>query len=502
MCIVILTKIIMFIGVTWHHMIPSPFSPLFSVKRQVWAIPNVFEISRGRLPPKLLGSINLRSKIRGSFLGAHMFSIMLSDSEEQDVNNSDDDDAFMNLLFLHHVSNTFLPPDNEKRQRRQRWIHKRLNWAEHVRKLGHEHAFDRSYRMSIAAFYRLIDLLRDDLMTMTESHHGGYHDTDAVKPELIMAIGIQWLAGEGYVNIRHVYGCSVAPVFRFRDLFMEAVLNYHELDIVFPDTDEELSSTESKFSDKSSERTMVGCVGAIDGLFVKVHCLSMKECGYNPQAYFSGHYMAHGLNVQAICDSDCCFTFFGAVAPGKASDQVAFEQTSIHQQIMALSMGKYLVGNAAYQVPNVVLAPFTGSQREDAGKDAFKFFLLQLRIRIEMAFGLLQTKWCVLNRPLQVNLNTAAKVVQTCIRLHNFCLREDYSAGIDLNDESILKEIRTRQESPLAWGFLPTLEQLRPIPGSSLMRDVIIDRIGQLGLRRPTHNLLANRPELHNIGLM
>ncbi len=155
-----------------------------------------------------------------------------------------------------------------------------MNWAEHVRKLGHEHAFDRTYRMS-----------------MTESKHGGYHDTDAVEPELIMAIGIRWLAEGSYVDIRHVYGCSVASVFRFRDLFMEAVLNCNELDIVFPDTDEELYSTESKFSDKSSERTMVGCVGAIDGLFVKVHRPSMKECGYNPHAYFSGHYMAHGLNI-------------------------------------------------------------------------------------------------------------------------------------------------------------------------------------------------------------
>ncbi len=149
-----------------------------------------------------------------------------------------------------------------------------------------------------------------------------------------------------------------------------------------------------------------------------------------------------------------------------------------------------------------MLAPFTGSQREDPLNDAFNFFLSQLRIRIEMAFGLLQTKWGVLNRPLQVNLATAATVVQTCARLHNFCLREDYNAGADLNVESILKEIRIRQESPLAWGYLPTVEKLRPIPGSSLMRGVIVDRIGQLGLRRPTHNLLANRPELHNIGLM
>ncbi len=149
-----------------------------------------------------------------------------------------------------------------------------------------------------------------------------------------------------------------------------------------------------------------------------------------------------------------------------------------------------------------MLVPFTGSQRKDAGKDAFNFFLSKLCIRIKMAFGLLQTKWCVLNRPLQVNLTTAAKVVQTCARLHIFCLREDNNADIDLNDESNLKEIRTRRESPLAWGYLPTVEQRRPIPGSSLMRDVIVDRIGQGGLRRPTHNLLANCPKLHYIILM
>ncbi len=44
--------------------------------------------------------------------------------------------------------------------------------------------------------------------------------------------------------------------------------------------------------------------------------------------------------------------------------------------------------------------PFTGSQRDNSGKDAFKFFLSQVRSRIEMAFGLLQTHWGILNKPL------------------------------------------------------------------------------------------------------
>ena len=67
--------------------------------------------------------------------------------------------------------------------------------------------------MSFDAFNKLLDFLRDDLMTMSATQHGGYHDTDAVQPELIMTIGIRWLAGGSYVNIQHVYGCSVASVF-------------------------------------------------------------------------------------------------------------------------------------------------------------------------------------------------------------------------------------------------------------------------------------------------
>ena len=241
----------------------------------------------------VLGSKNSRTKNSRSknsrVISRTLQVFAMSNSEEQDCNSSDDEDL-MNLLFLHHVGSDttlFLPAERKRtRQRRPRCIHKRLNWREHSRKLHHERAFDRTYRMSYTAFCRLLELLKDDLKGVTTaSQHGGYHDTDVVEAELIMAIGIRWLAGGSYVDIRHVYGCSAASVFRFRDMFMDAVLNCKDLDIVFPDTNEDLKSTELKFSNKSSERIMTGCIGAIDGLFVKVCRPSMKECGYNPQAF-------------------------------------------------------------------------------------------------------------------------------------------------------------------------------------------------------------------------
>ena len=163
---------------------------------------------------------------------------------------------------------------------------------------------------------------------------------------------------------------------------------------------------------------------------------------------------------------------------------------------MELPTGMYLVRDAAYKHSDVMLAPFTDPQRDNSGKDVFNFFLSEVRIRIDMAFGLLQTKWGILNKPLQVNLRTSAEVIKACSRPHNFCLHEAYHPGIDPDDESILSEIRAQRESPLAWGYLPIVEELWPIPGTSLIRDIVVDRIGQLGVSRgPTH-LLAYRLEI------
>ena len=92
--------------------------------------------------------------------------------------------------------------------------------------------------------------------------------------------------------------------------------------------------------------------------------------------------MSYGLNVQAVCNSNCCFLYFGVVAPGKCPDQKAFERTKLFQIVSNLHPGQYIVGDAAYTLTDQVLCPFVGSQRESTNKDAYNYFLSQLRIRI------------------------------------------------------------------------------------------------------------------------
>ena len=41
--------------------------------------------------------------------------------------------------------------------------------------------------------------------------------------------------------------------------------------------------------------------------------------------------MSYGLNVQAVCDSNYCFLYFGLVAPGKCPDQKSFERKQLKE---------------------------------------------------------------------------------------------------------------------------------------------------------------------------
>jgi hypothetical protein len=63
---------------------------------------------------------------------------------------------------------------------------------------------------------------------------------------------------------------------------------------------------------------------AIDGFLATINHPTLVESGNNPGSYFSVHYMTYGINVQAVCDTDSRFIYFGVIAPGKCSYQVSF----------------------------------------------------------------------------------------------------------------------------------------------------------------------------------
>ena len=49
----------------------------------------------------------------------------------------------------------------------------------------------------------------------------------------------------------------------------------------------------------------------------------------NVRSYFSGHYQHYGVNVQAVCDHLCHFTYFAFASPGSVNDCDAIKGTTL-----------------------------------------------------------------------------------------------------------------------------------------------------------------------------
>ena len=379
-----------------------------------------------------------------------------------------------------------------KKARKERWLHMRLSWVLHEKKLSHENEFDATYGMSIQSFHYLVSILEPFL----ERKSGKSRSLEVVSGRIIIAVAMRYLRGGHVLDLKNVYGLSKSEVYNCRDCFLKAVLDSDYLEIRMPDSAEEWERVRSEFQSKSTDRFIDGCVGALDGFLQKIICPRHSEVGANVECYRSGHYLCFGLNCQAMVDASLKFMFFGVVAPGSTNDNLAIERAQgLMDIINLLPDGLFVVGDAAYSLAEHLLIPFIGSQAEHVEKDVYNYYISQLRIRVEMAFGLFVKRFGILRTAIATSVKTATKLMMVCARIHNFLLDRTKIEDDDTEQypqQSFSNRTRVRN-SPHGMSYLPTIaDSFEYVEGYSQIRQSILERIMQQGRRRPLHNIVRN----------
>jgi hypothetical protein len=140
----------------------------------------------------------------------------------------------------------------------------------------------------------------------------------------------------------------------------------------------------------ASDGVFRGCIGALDGLAVKMKCPTLSDLIPDPGNYFcrKGFY---ALNVQAICDKLRRFIWVSTGHKGSTHDSLAFDGTHLNKVLaeMAdklLSKGLFFVGDSAFPLLSYLLVPYD-SPDSMSPEDAFNYWLSNSRIQIECAFG-------------------------------------------------------------------------------------------------------------------
>lgn len=244
---------------------------------------------------------------------------------------------------------------------------------------------------------------------------------------------------------------------------------------------------------------MRGCVAALDGFFQQCNKPTDSEVN-NVLAYYSGHYEHYGVNCQAAVAADLQFIFFGVVSPGSTNDNISFGlATKLMKMIENLPLGRYFVADAAYPLSERLLIPFTGAHRHsNPYHDSFNFYLSQLRIRVEMAFGRLVNKFRILGSTIVGSLNRVSRILMACARLHNCIIRQDGLAD-DLHMKDDGRRPRSSQDSmaPLGMNYLPSIPDdefvFGEAAGVSHTREEVVEWLRSQQMRRPLHNLERRR---------
>jgi hypothetical protein len=137
------------------------------------------------------------------------------------------------------------------------------------------------------------------------------------------------------------------------------------------------------------------------------------------------------VNVQAACDHNCRFQFIGVAGPGVMGDRDAIKEIPLAQLIDKLPGLYCVIGDCAYTASEHLVPIFGGGHAMIRKNDNFNFYASQLRIRIEMAFGVMVKKWSILQHPLTNKLINLKSIVITIGILHNFCINERLKSEIE-----------------------------------------------------------------------
>ena len=137
------------------------------------------------------------------------------------------------------------------------------------------------------------------------------------------------------------------------------------------------------------------------------------------------------------------------------------------------------------------MTPFTGSQRDNLTHDAYNFYLSQMRIRIEMAFGRLTNKFRILRTHLGYSLSKSAEVLQSCAILHNYII--DFDGFKDDDEDNTDSSDFVITNAPNGMRYLPNIpDGLELVENTSQSQQYLVRYINDHTIRRPLHNIIRN----------
>ncbi|XP_019158456.1 PREDICTED: uncharacterized protein LOC109155190 [Ipomoea nil] len=179
-----------------------------------------------------------------------------------------------------------------------------------------------------------------------------------------------------------------------------------------------------------------GCLGALDGTFIKVNVETVDRPRYRTR---KGEI---ATNVLGACTPDMQFIYVLPGWEGSAADGRIFRDAISRMNGLKVPLGNYYLCDAGYTNGNRYLAPYRGQRyhlnewrqgyQPTTAKEYFNVKHSQARNCIERCFGILKARWAILRDKLFYPVKTQCRIISACCILHNFIRSEMHIDPIDI----------------------------------------------------------------------
>ena len=390
------------------------------------------------------------------------------------------------LLKIQAVSQWLLNlEENDGRKSTSKTIfQQRLDWDTYVANNKHRHLFKRHLRMSYESF-RTLMLLIDDHQKEVDTKMAEIRGGEVIK-ELRLYAALRYMAGASYSDICFFCGISKSTFYRILWETIHAINK--AIKIEFPESAEHCAILAAGFESLSYRAILKNVIGVLDGYLLHI-VTPRKKRKRNVRSYFSGHYQMYGINIQACCDANGKFIFLGIGGPGVIKDREAIKESGLSDKVESLPQGYVVIGDCAYQATEKLVPIFGGNLALLPANDNFNYYASQLRIRIEMAFGLMTRKWGILQRPLSNPPEHIKHIILCVARLHNFCIDERLKQRGQQNQNTMSTNDRLNT-TQLAYMYAAAEAEHEEIlseeyPQWSRARERLVKLVQESGLTRP-----------------
>lgn len=268
----------------------------------------------------------------------------------------------------------------------------------------------REFRMTKREIQDVCNLVRDDLQPV------GNRSIDLTLEQKVL-ICLKTLKSGSFQNCsKDFMDVSQPTVSVVLAAFMDSIIKKASHFIYMPRSRDEILKAKNELYQIAS---LPGTIGCIDCTHIPIIAPHENEYAYVNRKKF------HSINVQAVCDANFIFQDIVAKWPGSHHDSFILNTSSLYNRFEQGEFGDcWLLGDSGYSLKSWLITPLSSPSTHQERK--FNKVHRKTRCLIERAFGLLKSRWRILDHTggyLCYCPTKVAKMTLTCCILHNICLR-------------------------------------------------------------------------------